>query len=49
MKIQLELSETEDQILKIYMGLKNLKSKNKAIKEIILEKKNLLDILVENG
>lgn len=48
MKIQLELDRVEDQILKIYMGLKNIKSKKQAIKALIIEKKKLLDLLVEN-
>jgi len=49
MKIQLELDEVEDHILKIYMGIKNIKSKKQAIKEMILEKKKLLDLRLENG
>ena len=45
--IQVKMSELEDQILNIYKSLKNIRSKRNAIKELILEKKYLLDKLKE--
>lgn len=47
--IQVQLSDIESQILNIYRSLKNIKNKKKAVKELILEKKYLLDKLKEEN
>lgn len=47
--IQLNLSPEESQILNLYKAVKSLKSKKQAIKDLISEKKNLLEKFKEDS
>ncbi len=45
MKIQLDLSELENQIVELFKALHKIKDKKTAIKKLIREHKDLLDKL----
>lgn len=47
-KIQIDLSEKENKIVKIYQMAKNFDTKEKAIKDMILQQTNVAKAFVKN-